>query len=609
MTTTTYEIVKAAMLKRRPVRATYHGRPRVLCPHVLGASGDEERALFLQTGGESASGAVAADGSWRLMRLDRLELPSIVEDGEWRTAAGFRGYVDMIDEVEVDLVTLPDPAKQAQAPRPAPALPAVAVAAPEAKAEPPCAIYLDYLGLVLRLAEQRLEWRDRVQEDEDEASYSFFRSERFTADRARRREAWQKRVGAAAAAVEAERAAGRWDDEPLGRLARQHGLDAADEAILVYLTLHQPKRGGSDWFRPKTKRGRMPSVKGDVLMAVMATSRTERLAATIRLYADAPLRTSGLVKATGGSEGSPASMDFTVASALARELLGHGTGAKVTASDDDDEDEGLVRRLTPRFRLADVVLGAAEREKIDLSLAPLRAGSTVPKDWGLGAKIKYGKGVGFVFAGPPGTGKTLCAEAIAGELGRPLLVVQVPELMGMFVGETQKHIAEVFERAKDEEGGAVLFFDEADSLFFERSTATRSWEVQDVNVLLTEIERHEGVVVLATNRKDTLDGALTRRVSAVIDFPMPDAAARADIWRKLLPPQERLADDVDAAGIGRAAVLSGGEIKNAVLYAVRLASHRELAKLDQALLVEAAETMAKARWGEATRRRAGFAGR
>ena len=185
--------------------------------------------------------------------------------------------------------------------------------------------------------------------------------------------------------------------------------------------------------------------------------------------------------------------------------------------------------------------------------------------------LPYGSGVTLLFYGPPGTGKTATAEAIAHELGMPLLVADYAKIQNCWVGQTEKNISSTFRKARKHR--AVLFWDEADAMFFDRDSASRAWEVRDVNVLLQEIERFEGVCILATNRKATLDKALERRITAKIEFPRPDRLLRESIWKRLLPSGMPLAKDVDITELARKD-LSGGEIKNVILNAARAACGR-----------------------------------
>jgi SpoVK/Ycf46/Vps4 family AAA+-type ATPase len=117
--------------------------------------------------------------------------------------------------------------------------------------------------------------------------------------------------------------------------------------------------------------------------------------------------------------------------------------------------------------------------------------------------------VSLLLTGPPGTGKTALAHHLARTLGRPLIVKRTSDLLSKWVGETEQNIAEAFGEAR--RAGGVLLFDEADSLLFDRSRARASWEVSQVNELLTWLDRHPLPVVAATNHDERLDPATLRR--------------------------------------------------------------------------------------------------
>lgn len=120
-----------------------------------------------------------------------------------------------------------------------------------------------------------------------------------------------------------------------------------------------------------------------------------------------------------------------------------------------------------------------------------------------------GSDVSLLLSGPPGTGKTALAHHFAQALDRPLLVKRASDLLSKWVGETERAIAAAFEEARQRDG--VLLFDEADSLLFDRRQARTSWEVGQVNELLTWLDRHPLPVVAATNHPDQLDPATLRR--------------------------------------------------------------------------------------------------
>ena len=232
----------------------------------------------------------------------------------------------------------------------------------------------------------------------------------------------------------------------------------------------------------------------------------------------------------------------------------------------------LAHLLKPRYTWADLVLAPVTREGLEDALTELRHKSLMYTGWGLRKVVRKTKGLSLLFAGPPGTGKTMAAEAIAGELGRSLHVVNYAQLENMWVGETEKNIERVFARAIEDD--AVLFFDEADAVFFRRGFMTAPWMNRDVNVLLSHIEAFPGVVILATNLARTLDKALDRRIDIAIEFPLPDAALRRELNRPCAPRRAPQAKDVDFETLARKYELSGGSILNVVRQAMRTALKR-----------------------------------
>jgi len=189
-------------------------------------------------------------------------------------------------------------------------------------------------------------------------------------------------------------------------------------------------------------------------------------------------------------------------------------------------------------------------------------------DWGLGETIKYGKGMTMLFHGGPGTGKTWAAHCIAKALSKEIMSVGSAELQSYMAGETQKNIQKAFQEAKSSK--KLLFLDECDSLITSRNDVGMIIS-SEINTLLTEIEKFDGVCILATNRIDTLDDALERRLSLILEFPEPGFSARAEIWTHLIPSKMPLGKDVSIDKLAEFA-LTGGQIKNAVLQAARFAA-------------------------------------
>lgn len=270
-----------------------------------------------------------------------------------------------------------------------------------------------------------------------------------------------------------------------------------------------------------------------------------------------------------------------VVTAAARAIRRSGDLQKITG--DDLRQAALLQRrnrmsahtdkVIPAITLTDVILDAATRGQVDAFLAASRQVSTVMSAWGFGRKLSRGKGLVALFSGPSGVGKTMTAEAIAGELGKPLQPVRLDTVVSKYVGETGQHLAALFRSAR--EADAVLFIDEADALFgarLESADHHARYINQEVNVLLTEIERFDGLLILATNRPAGLDSAFERRIPYHVQFHPPDAAARAAIWKKLLPPEAPVDGSLDFNDLARRYPVTGGEIKNIVLRAAYAAA-------------------------------------
>jgi len=188
--------------------------------------------------------------------------------------------------------------------------------------------------------------------------------------------------------------------------------------------------------------------------------------------------------------------------------------------------------------------------------------------WGLGKNFDYGRGLTALFEGPSGTGKTHCARALAGELSHRLVTVNLGQVENRFVGESEKNLLRIFEQADPE---TILFFDEADAVFTRRMESNNPMAThvnRMVCVLLREMERFDGTLILATNRGLHLDSAFERRIAFRIHFPRPDAEQRRGIWRGMLGVDSLpVADNLDVDELAESYDLSGGQIKTAVLNA------------------------------------------
>jgi len=133
--------------------------------------------------------------------------------------------------------------------------------------------------------------------------------------------------------------------------------------------------------------------------------------------------------------------------------------------------------------------------------------------------------------GPPGTGKTEFVKYLGKTLDRKVLVMKGSDILGMYVGESEKNIADAFHRAEAEH--AILFFDEVDGLLQDRSNANHSWEITQVNELLQQMENFNGVMVAATNFSKNLDPATMRRFTFKLEFGYLDDSGKKAFFERM----------------------------------------------------------------------------
>jgi hypothetical protein len=233
----------------------------------------------------------------------------------------------------------------------------------------------------------------------------------------------------------------------------------------------------------------------------------------------------------------------------------------------------LARRVVPRYDWEDLILPPDQFAQLYEMAARAEHQHKVHIEWGFGKKVAPVPGVSALFAGESGTGKTLAAEVIAKNLGLILYKVDLSSVVSKYIGETEKNLGSIFEEAQS--SNAILFFDEADALFGKRSEvkdARDRYANIEVAYLLQLIEGYDGVAILATNLRQNLDEAFTRRLDFLVDFPFPDSEYRKHIWTAHFPPQAPLGPDVDLAEVARRYRLAGGNIRNAALASAYLAA-------------------------------------
>lgn len=249
------------------------------------------------------------------------------------------------------------------------------------------------------------------------------------------------------------------------------------------------------------------------------------------------------------------------------------------------ESADMAKRLdlfvveTPRRNLADLVVPETTRRQIQSVLTKVRYHKLLYEDFGLAEVDPSGQRTAINFYGPPGTGKSFAAEALAAELGMGLIRSNYAEIESKFVGETPKNIRAAFLKAQ--RSGALLFFDEADSILGKRLSNVSQSTDHAVNlsrsVMLMQLDEFNGIVVFATNLASNYDPAFVRRILAHVAMPMPDADARARLWRRLIPPRlpVKLSYSDWSQLVAASEGLAGGDILNAVVTAASSAVERD----------------------------------
>jgi hypothetical protein len=234
---------------------------------------------------------------------------------------------------------------------------------------------------------------------------------------------------------------------------------------------------------------------------------------------------------------------------------------------------GLAERIRPRASWADLVLPDGVTETLREIERQCALRYTVFEKGGFAQRSARGTGMVALFTGESGTGKTLAAEVIAGSLGLDLCRVDLSRVMSKYIGDTEKHLSEMFDAA--DRGGVILLFDEADAVFGRRTEARDSsdrFANLEVSYLLQRVEAFHGLAVLTTNYEDALDKAFVRRIRFLVPFPFPDEKQRAGLWSRAFPP-ETPHEPLDIDRLARLP-LPGGIIRNITLNAAFAAAHR-----------------------------------
>jgi len=240
---------------------------------------------------------------------------------------------------------------------------------------------------------------------------------------------------------------------------------------------------------------------------------------------------------------------------------------------------------TTKVNFDSVILSDDKKDQIKAAIAQIDHHDLIFTTWGFSEVFEKGTAISMLFYGPPGTGKTLMAQAIADKYNQKLKIISTAEIQTPEPGGAERNLKEAFANASD--GKTLLLFDECDGLITDRSRVGMILAAQ-INALLTGLETYQGVAIFTTNRLEALDPAFDRRLSLKLEFPMPDAKHREQIWKRMFPKRCPLSPDIRWADLASIEI-AGGHIKNVVLKAARLAAMTKATMITDDILWECLE--------------------
>ncbi|KAJ7523017.1 hypothetical protein O6H91_18G034900 [Diphasiastrum complanatum] len=435
--------------------------------------------------------------------------------------------------------------------------------------------YLDdgfqILALMLRITKAR--HKEDMKEANDEAPwYEVYRSSKASSIRelqAKLRYA-ENRLQERMRLTEEAMTSGTVQLPRLEALVRKLVLDDFEKGVVLMLTgvaispvvksIFESENGGH-------KRSGDAVQVQDILRAYFDSFKQQVLARTY-FYKSSRLVARGLIKlrpspyARGGGD----LMDQQVE--LDRRILDWIVGL-------DTEMNELVEGshlYKPKISMEQVVLPDEQKQLLLRTVDNFSKFREFRKSAGLEDVISYGASLVILLCGASGTGKTMTVNALAQHLGKRVLLVDFHSLHSITGASSRDdHSADVRGLFRDADmNDAIVFFDECEAIFAQRDRGSDRL----LATLLTEMERHEGIIMLATNRPLDLDEAMHRRITCVSEFHLPDHTQRHNIW---MVASQRLpvSKQIDWNRIALRYELTGGYIKNALVSALLLAISRD----------------------------------
>lgn len=362
------------------------------------------------------------------------------------------------------------------------------------------------------------------------------------------------------------------DDSPFARFLEVHQPDVTEYIVLLLalaprlqpglfsdiITAFLPQGGDFPEFggaKSGNHRGLLPT--GETAQFVLAgTDIEKRLEVQMLFNSEHWFYQKNILHLGATREGEPSMSGCLVLDEEVAELLTTGIVSKPRFSSDFPAEHILTE-----MDWTDLVLHPNTLRQIREIENWITHSDTLMQDWGMKKKVK--PGYRALFYGPPGTGKTLTATLLGKYTGKDVFRIDLSRVVSKYIGETEKNLSKLFDKAENKNW--ILFFDEADALFGKRTgirDAHDKYANQEVAYLLQRVEGYNGLVILASNQRNNIDEAFTRRFQSMIHFPLPRPEERIELWRRAFPVQLAVAEDVDWQQIATRYELSGANILN-----------------------------------------------
>ncbi|PKH50320.1 AAA family ATPase [Tenacibaculum sp. Bg11-29] len=377
------------------------------------------------------------------------------------------------------------------------------------------------------------------------------------------------------------------EDSPVALYVNQHLLTNEDKVLLLLaivpeispsflnsiITEFLPEGGDFSEFggvKGKNHRGIIPT--GETALYILAGNAIEERTKVLNfILHESVLFEKGVIELEKVAYGEP----FMSGKLILAEEYVHLflTGKELKPQMSQDFPASLI---STDLEWEDLVLNTKTLEDVKEIENWLAYKDTLMNDWGMKAKIKPGYRV--LFCGLPGTGKTLTAGLLGKYTGKDVYRVDLSMVVSKFIGETEKNLSKLFDKSINQNW--ILFFDEADAIFGKRTSvrdAHDKYANQEVSYLLQRIEAHPGLIILASNFRNNIDSAFTRRFHNIIEFEAPGYEERILLWKKNLPKNILLETSITTEELAKKYSITGANIVNVIQYAClkTIANHKE----------------------------------